>query len=194
MRISILLCFGISLPLGSSYQIIFNRIRSYQSPALVSRLFGLEKIIIENGSRIYRHRHETLIKSSDDSSLDVCHSNGANIGIQDVPRHIILLDKSLKDKTGRGVFDRMAIKREAELDDIATVNKYKRFDLISHNTEDNPIYNYGNIACLSTFSRSWEELCQIPSSESVVFKSIDQQYEISFFFVKNRAIELLEIQ
>jgi len=173
MRISILLCFGISLQLGSSYQIISNRIRSFQSPALVSRLFGLEKITIENGSRMYRHRHETLIKSSDDSSLDVCHSNGANIGIQDVPRHIILLDKSLKDKTGRGVFDRMAIKREAELDDIAAVNKNERFVLISHNTEDNPIYNYGNIACLSTFSRSWEELCQIPSSESVVFKSVD---------------------
>jgi len=173
MRISILFCFIIFSPLGSSYRIILNRIRSYQPPALVSRLFGLEKIIVENGSRMYRHRRETLIKSSDDSSLDVCHSDGINIGIHDVSRHIVLLDKSLKDQTGRGVFDRMAIKLEAELDDIAAVDKNKRFVLISHNTEDNPIFNYGNIAGLSAFSHSWEEWCQIPSKESVVLRSID---------------------
>ena len=50
-----------------------------------------------------------------------------------------------------------------------------RFVVISHGTEADPIYNYGNSACLKAFARTWDELCRTPSADSVVRRSGDEK-------------------
>ena len=38
--------------------------------------------------------------------------------------------------------------------------------IVSHGTQDDPIFNYGNQAALSLFEMSWEQFTQLPSRKS----------------------------
>ena len=102
---------------------------------------------------------------------DVIPTN-ASVGGQDLSRHVSILDKSLNDLTSRGLYERMGID---PLEGYQAICQNEKFVLISHNTEDDPIYNFGNVACLRAFVRSWEELCITPSRESVVVRSVDEK-------------------
>jgi hypothetical protein len=95
------------------------------------------------------------------------------IGGRDMISHVSLLDRSLKHLTGRGVYERMGVQPSSPKGIYNTVCLNERFVLISHGTEANPIYNFGNVAALQAFVRSWDNL-MIPSAESVVLRSQDE--------------------
>ena len=40
------------------------------------------------------------------------------------------------------------------------------FGVVSHGTEDDPIFNYGNLTAQKLFQMSWSDLTQLPSRES----------------------------
>jgi hypothetical protein len=40
---------------------------------------------------------------------------------------------------------------------------YAPFAVVSHNTDADPVFNYGNLAALKLFEFSWEEFTQLPS-------------------------------
>lgn len=95
------------------------------------------------------------------------------IGGRDLISHVTLLDRSLKRLTGQGIFDRIGVKPSSPKGIYNTVCLNERFVLISHGTESNPIYNFGNVAALQAFARSWDDI-KIPSAESVVLRSQDE--------------------
>lgn len=95
------------------------------------------------------------------------------IGGRDMISHVSLLDRSLKRLTGRGLYERMKVQPSSPKGIYNTVCLNERFVLISHGTEANPIYNFGNVAALQAFMRSWHDL-MIPSAESVVLRSQDE--------------------
>lgn len=115
-----------------------------------------------------------LSTSSEEPKLSSDNGSNSTVGIQDKSRHVSILDMSLKKLTGRGVYDRMNIPQGA-LQEVLSNN---RFVLISHGTQKDPIYNFGNTACLEAFVRTWQELCRIPSRESVVTRSQDDALRI----------------
>ena len=93
-------------------------------------------------------------------------------GSRDMITHVKLLDRSLtKLSAGRGIFERMNIPRKKSITDeeiYESICRNERYILISHGTEESPIYNFGNKACLNAFARSWENQGSMPSSASVV--------------------------
>jgi len=93
------------------------------------------------------------------------------VGVKDFRRHVEILEKSLEKLTKCGIYDRMGLSPSDGYDKIC---QNDRFVLISHGTEADPIYNFGNLACLQAFVRSWEELCKTPSRESVVYRSVNE--------------------
>ncbi|MEJ2043233.1 MAG: MEKHLA domain-containing protein [Reinekea sp.] len=55
--------------------------------------------------------------------------------------------------------------------ELTGIKKYKAlyegtFGLLSHNTEDDPIFNYGNRTALDLFQMDWQEFTQLPSRKS----------------------------
>lgn len=96
---------------------------------------------------------------------------------RDIATHVELVDKSLRDLTGIGVSERMGLDLESpELYESICTNT--RYVLITHGTEADPIYNFGNNAALAAFFRSWESLVAMPSAQSVVLRSIDEEMRI----------------
>eukprot|EP00559_Dactyliosolen_fragilissimus_P003501 CAMPEP_0184860792 /NCGR_PEP_ID=MMETSP0580-20130426/5603_1 /TAXON_ID=1118495 /ORGANISM="Dactyliosolen fragilissimus" /LENGTH=293 /DNA_ID=CAMNT_0027358017 /DNA_START=38 /DNA_END=919 /DNA_ORIENTATION=- len=107
-------------------------------------------------------------------------------------RHIRILNDSLQRLTGKGLSERMNdIRNNAvvqndnhndndqhQLDhheDIHTiVDKNKRYVVISHTTSSDPIFNYGNDACLEAFALTREIMYEMPSGRSVVHRSKDE--------------------
>ena len=97
--------------------------------------------------------------------------------------HVRHLDKSLKILTGTGVYDRMGIS-VTSVSNLPADVIYKdicqneRYVLISHGTQDDPVYNFGNRACLQAFARSWKNLTSLPSRLCVISKSKDEALRI----------------
>ena len=108
--------------------------------------------------------------------------DGITCGSRDMITHVKLLDRSLtKLSAGRGIFERMNIPRSESITDeeiYQSICRNERYILISHGTEESPIYNFGNKACLNAFARSWENQVSMPSSESVVRRSQDEASRI----------------
>jgi hypothetical protein len=126
-------------------------------------------------------------------NYDIPNLNNYSIqcgGGRDMITHVRFLDQSLLKLTGRGIYERMNIQRNEELLRSSDSNEEKReyiynsicknerFVLISHGTEASPVYNFGNMACLNAFSRSWENLTCMPSRECVVSQSQDETLRI----------------
>jgi hypothetical protein len=124
----------------------------------------------------------TFLSSSSYPSID----SDEEIGGRNTYSHVSMLDESLRKLTGKGVCERMEIldnsadpstimdSREAVYNKICLND---RFVLISHGTEDNPIYNFVNVAGLEAFVRTWDNF-KIPSRESVVLQSKDEALRI----------------
>lgn len=107
--------------------------------------------------------------------------NGIRIGGRDITSHVTLLHDSLQKLTGRGICERMGISEDVLQSSNDTYNDIcldDRFVLISHGTEEDPIYNFANLAGLEAFVRTWEELIKIPSRQSVVFQTVDEELRI----------------
>jgi len=111
------------------------------------------------------------------AAYHVLHATGNNadssIGVQDTPRHISILNSSLQKLSGMGIYQRMGL--SAETSTFQDICQNKQFVLISHTTEVDPIFNYGNEATLNAFARSYDELCVIPSRLSVIAGTDDHQ-------------------
>ncbi len=73
-------------------------------------------------------------------------------------RHVKLLRASYHHWTGRDLVP-------ADLDDQKAVAALDNatFAVVSHGTQSDPIFNYGNLAALSLFEMSWNELTTLPS-------------------------------
>lgn len=112
------------------------------------------------------------------------------IGGRTMISHAILLDRSLKRLTGRGIYDRIGVQPSSPKGIYNTVCLNERFVLISHGTESNPIYNFGNVAALQAFARSWDDI-KFPSAESVVLRSQDEvlRKELMMKVTKNGFVE-----
>lgn len=55
------------------------------------------------------------------------------------------------------------------------LDQNKRFGILSHGTQEDPIYNYGNRASLELFDQTLENLCQTPSRYSTVESLMDDR-------------------
>jgi len=110
---------------------------------------------------------------------------------RDMITHVRYLHRSLVKLTGCGIFERMGISAsktdeglvvdDSNCDSDFIYNRVcqnDRYVLISHGTQDSPIYNFGNIACLNAFARSWENITAMPSRECVINKSQDEALRI----------------
>lgn len=106
---------------------------------------------------------------------------------RDIIDHVYMIDKSLRDVTGNGVTERMGVKTYDDESKSKLIEReyiYKniclndRWVLISHGIEDDPIYNFVNIAGLQAFHRTWDEVRKTPSRESVVLQSKDEGLRI----------------
>ena len=105
---------------------------------------------------------------------------------RDIITHVQLLDSSLRSLTGQGVWERMMQEEDLStpektvLSDLDPTMRYEQicsndhYVLISHGTEADPIYNFGNKAALDAFHRSWHDLIILPSAKSVVLRSEDE--------------------
>jgi len=118
--------------------------------------------------------------SMDDDHLKISNS-------RDLFTHVSILDSSLRKLTGQGVIERMNLTSDSlSINDIMEskdliydrICSNKRYVLISHDTNDDPIYNFGNKAALKAFVREWDDLLIFPSRESVVLQSKDEQLRI----------------
>ena len=106
------------------------------------------------------------------------------IGGQDIATHIQMLDNSLHNLTGKGIIERIGI--SDNIDNLSTQKEFvyknicmnERWVLISHGIEEDPIYNFVNVAGLKAFVRTWDEFKKLPSRQSVVFQTTDEKLRI----------------
>lgn len=75
--------------------------------------------------------------------------------------HVKLLLESFRRVTGRELTGNRVVTPE-----IAKGIFYAPFVLVSHNTEQDPVFNYGNKTALNLFEMSWEEFTSLPSRHS----------------------------
>lgn len=105
--------------------------------------------------------------------------DNVQVGGRDIISHVALVDESLRKLSGEGIFERMGLSIAHEANDIyEKICENERFVLITHGIESDPIYNYGNVAALEAFARTWDDLRTIPSRESVVIRSQDEKLRI----------------
>ncbi len=103
------------------------------------------------------------------------------IGGRDIIDHVKLLHDSLKKLTGRGLCERMGISDTVMDSNVDTYNNIclnDRFVLVSHGIQEDPVYNFSNQAGLEAFVRSWDQFIKLPSRQSVVFQSFDEELRI----------------
>lgn len=101
---------------------------------------------------------------------------------RDMIAHIKHLHKSALDLTGRGIFERMddsELNKDSSDNDIyQAICRNDRYVLISHGKQKDPVYNFGNRACLQAFARNWENLISMPSRLCVISKSDDEALRV----------------
>ncbi len=76
-------------------------------------------------------------------------------------RHIQLVLQSYKHWTGNDL-----VNMSDSPEEIAQQIFEAPFALVSHGTEADPIFNYGNHKALTTWELSWEEFTKMPSRQS----------------------------
>ena len=58
------------------------------------------------------------------------------------------------------------------------LDQNERFGILSHGTQEDPIYNYGNQASLILFDQTLENLCKTPSRYSTVESLMDDREQL----------------
>jgi hypothetical protein len=79
----------------------------------------------------------------------------------EVIRWIKIVADSYHDLLGRNLLDAAATPEQ-----LSKALFYAPFVLVSHGTQPEPIFNYGNQTALQLWSLSWEEFIQTPSAQS----------------------------
>ena len=113
---------------------------------------------------------------------EYCEKKIAGRGIT---THIEMLDNSLRTLSGKGVMERMGV----SIDGLSTQKDFeesiyenicmnKRWVLISHGIEEDPIFNFVNVAGLEAFVRTWDEVTKLPSRKSVLLQTSDEKLRI----------------
>ena len=77
-----------------------------------------------------------------------------------VSDHLELLVKSYERLTGKILIE------YDQLDTLPILFEKVDFALVSHGTEEDPVFNYGNRCALELFEMSFEELTNLPSRKS----------------------------
>ncbi|MCP5364721.1 MAG: MEKHLA domain-containing protein [Hyphomicrobiales bacterium] len=72
--------------------------------------------------------------------------------------HARLLDMSLRRLTGRGL-----VPDGVAAADVGRWLFEAPFAVLSHNTDPDPVFTYGNLTALSLFELTWKELVRMPS-------------------------------
>lgn len=75
-----------------------------------------------------------------------------------IAHHVAILQTSYRHYTGRYLFDPKLDAREA----VAWLEQAP-FALVSHGTQPDPIFNYGNQTALRLFDMTWDEFTRMPS-------------------------------
>lgn len=89
--------------------------------------------------------------------------------VRNLENHIRLLSESLQTSSGTDMFQWINNQSpEAPVMTASQIDSNKRFGVLSHGTQPDPIYNYGNQASLELFEYSIGDLCQTPSRFSTV--------------------------
>jgi hypothetical protein len=93
--------------------------------------------------------------------------------------HCDLLIASYRHWTGRELID-----AEGAGEDRAKALFEAPFALVSHGTEEEPIFNYGNRTALELFEVDWDGLVRMPSRESA--EPVEREERERLFEVVNR--------
>jgi MEKHLA domain len=80
----------------------------------------------------------------------------------DLAAHVRLMEQSFERILGRKLFDRNFDRHRDGAEEIF----YAPFMLVSHDSQSDPIFNYGNQTALDLFEMSWMEFIKLPSRYS----------------------------
>ncbi len=83
--------------------------------------------------------------------------------IESLQSHLKLLYTSYERVTGRTLLD---THQHCTSDELFQALDDAPFVLVSHGTEEPPIFNYGNKTALRLFGMSWDEFTSLPSRRS----------------------------
>jgi hypothetical protein len=131
-----------------------------------------------------QRKNTTLQMSNDSLGKEPIDSYGSYVKggcIQNLENHIRLLDQSLEKSRGNGMFQWIQTKLLPEDEPVTTIqqlNANARFGVLSHGTQPDPIFNYGNMASLELFEQNIEDLCQTPSRYSTVPELMDDRSDL----------------
>ena len=103
--------------------------------------------------------------------------------VKNMENHIRLLDNSLTKSRGAGMFDWINEKLQAEgsrkkIKTALELDMDTRFGVLSHGTQSDPVYNYGNQASLILFEQTIDNLCKTPSRFSTVPELMDDRKKL----------------
>ena len=82
-------------------------------------------------------------------------------------KHAELLISSYHHWTGKNLLPQ----QQADKDNYRALYEAP-YGVVSHNTEDDPVFNYGNLVALSIFEMNWSEFTNFPSRKSA--EPVDQ--------------------
>jgi hypothetical protein len=72
--------------------------------------------------------------------------------------HIALMSKSYRELLGEDLISKNKVHET-----LAKTLFYAPFVIVSHNTAEDPVFNYANLKALDLFGFSWQEFTQLPS-------------------------------
>lgn len=92
----------------------------------------------------------------------------------EIASHLRLLLDSYTRLTGKVLLD------ASELDDDALIKELNNapYALVSHGTEDDPVFNYGNNTALNVFAMSWDEFTTMPSKYSAEAPTREERQQL----------------
>eukprot|EP01084_Bolivina_argentea_P220740 374049_1 len=103
--------------------------------------------------------------------------------VPNIPDHIRLMDQSLHNSSGIGLFRRLndILSEEncmVNIKSAEALDQNERFSVLSHGTQNDPIFNYANAAALTLFEQTIENLCITPSRYSTVPELMEDRSQL----------------
>jgi len=120
----------------------------------------------------------------DENAVDSYKPNNPGGCIRNLENHIRLLNQSLQDSSGQSLFGwiqtQQYIEGENQLieESAQALHNNTRFGVLSHGTQPDPVYNYGNLASLELFEQTIEKLCQTPSRFSTIPELMEDRSDL----------------
>ena len=120
----------------------------------------------------------------DENAVDSYEPNNPGGCIRNLENHIRLLNQSLQDSSGQSLFGwiqtQQYIDGENQLieESAQALHNNTRFGVLSHGTQPDPVYNYGNLASLELFEQTIEKLCQTPSRFSTIPELMEDRSDL----------------